>query len=126
MRRLLELDFMGPEKPEPYWDDIDFGSHYDRDGEPINMRQWGALHQDPEYKILRQEDVGDYWVSTVWIGIDHGLHRVHPDYPLMIFETMVFKGEESDLDCERYSTEAEALAGHERMVEKVRLLEAAT
>jgi len=38
----------------------------------------------------------------------------------MIFETMVFPkhGDWGELDCMRYSTEAEALAGHADMVAK--------
>jgi len=56
------------------------------------------------------------WVSTVWLGLDH----CFGDGPPVIFETMVFTTKESldDLDCKRYSTEAEALAGHAKMVEK--------
>jgi predicted cobalt transporter CbtA len=56
-------------------------------------------------------------VSTVWIGIDH---RFGDDGPPLIFETMVFNRAEGwgELDCERYSTEAEAVAGHAAMCEK--------
>lgn len=54
-------------------------------------------------------------VSTVWLGLDHQFG----DGPPLIFETMVFPAESSmDLDCERYSTEEEAKAGHSAMVEK--------
>jgi hypothetical protein len=123
MKRLLELGFIGSEEPEPFWDDFDFGRMYDRDGEPITMRQWGMLTHDLEYKVLKQEDVGPYWVSTVWLGIDHG----YEFYGLpIIFETMVFKGDRSDVECWRYATEAEAFAGHERMCEQVRVMLAAS
>jgi hypothetical protein len=54
-------------------------------------------------------------VSTVWLGLDHARHGA----PL-IFETMVFPSQEdfTDLDVARYTTRAEAMAGHEDMVEK--------
>jgi len=56
------------------------------------------------------------WVSTVWLGLDHSFGSGPP----LIFETMVFqnRSDMGDLDCERYSTEAEAIAGHERMCAK--------
>lgn len=52
-------------------------------------------------------------VSTVYLAIDHSWG----DGPPLIFETMVFGGK-YDREQERYSTEAEALAGHARWVEK--------
>lgn len=56
------------------------------------------------------------WVSTVWLGLDHQ----YGDGPPLIFETMVFPGKDDigELDCERYSTEADALAGHAALCEK--------
>lgn len=54
-------------------------------------------------------------VSTVQLPIDHGFGGK----PLW-FETMVFPSpaDSTDLDCERYETEEEALKGHEEMVKK--------
>lgn len=56
------------------------------------------------------------WVSTVWLGLNHQ----YGDGPPLIFETMVFPNQKDmgELDCDRYSTEAEALAGHAAMVDK--------
>jgi hypothetical protein len=82
------------------------------------MMLWGQLHSDPVYKRVAENYVGPLWVSTVWLGLDHGWG----DGPPVIFETMVFKTEGADNInwdediCERYSTEEEALAGHERIV----------
>ena len=56
---------------------------------------------------------GKGYVSTVWMGLDHNFR----DGPPLIFESMYFGGGDEE-DQERYSTEAEALAGHERMVKK--------
>lgn len=52
-------------------------------------------------------------VSTVFLGIDHGFNG-----SLILFETMIFGGEH-DESCSRYSTWAEAEAGHKKWVEKV-------
>jgi hypothetical protein len=52
-------------------------------------------------------------VSTVFLGIDHGWS---PDEPPVVFETMIFGGPESEYQ-ERYSTEAEAIEGHEKALQ---------
>lgn len=57
----------------------------------------------------------DVTVSTVFLSIDHQWG----DGPPLIFETMVFGGP-LDSECERYSTEQEAIEGHERWVEKAK------
>lgn len=122
----------------------DFPRYFDREGQPIDLHEWGRLSEDRKYKVLKQESVGVFWISTVWLGLDHSFRRrldpTGEHEPPVIFETMVFdqgpKGAEetyqglrkvmdgddyspwSELDAERYATEAEALAGHARMVEK--------
>lgn len=54
-------------------------------------------------------------VSTVFLGLDHQFGQGPP----LVFETMVFGGP-CDGDQDRYSTWAEAEAGHQRIVERVR------
>jgi hypothetical protein len=57
-------------------------------------------------------------VSTVFLKIDH---RFGNEGPPVLYETMVFQGESfDDLDCERYSTKEQAIAGHKAMMEKHR------
>jgi len=41
-------------------------------------------------RIVRQEDVGPYWVSTVFLGLDHNWLEVGPP---RLFETLVFRTE---------------------------------
>jgi hypothetical protein len=97
------------------------GQWYLRDGTiTTDMRVWGEKFQDPAYKRVAETTLPDgKWVSTVWVGMDHSFGD---EGPPLIFETMVFPTALTlgDLDCERYSTEAEALAGHEAMVAKWR------
>lgn len=95
---------------------------YDRKGNPLSfqtdeeMRAVEALLSDPQYKRVAETTLPDgTWVSTVWLGLDHSFGAKGPP---LIFETMVFR---SELDlreeaCLRYPTEAEALAGHTRVV----------
>lgn len=94
--------------------------HYDRQGNVIpDLMEWARLHNDDNYKRVAQDTIGTLWVSTVWLGLDHSFGGGPP----LIFETMVFdhgENDRSDLDCRRYSTEAEALAGHEEVCEEIR------
>ena len=69
--------------------------------------------------------MGVYWISTVWLGLDHNYFQ---NGPPLIFETMVFANPETDeegyglteFDVLRYATEEEAIAGHNAMVLLVR------
>jgi len=115
---LLELD-----QPEiaAAMDEIDRhrpGMYFDRDGEEITMGQWSILFGHKPYQILQQDHVGPYFVSTVWLGMNHQW----VDGPPMIFETMVFGPGGDDETTDRYPSEDDALAGHERRLDQVRLL----
>ena len=108
---------------------------YDREGNKITtadydtepdlwMEQMGEVEKklsDRSYKVLKQENTpeGKYWISTVWLGLDHSFSGSKP----LIFETMVFDRHNGEVDyasneMKRYSTEAAALKGHVRMVKK--------
>ena len=93
--------------------------YYDRQGNQIaDVLAWSLKRaKDPEYKCVAQTTLPDgKWVSTVWLGLNHN----YGDGPPLIFETMVFpkEGRWGELDCERYTTEAEALAGHQMMIDR--------
>ena len=95
---------------------------YDRAGLPITMEEWGQLREIEEYHRVGSTDVGEYWVSTVWLGLNH---QFSPHGPPLIFETMVFLKSQrddvedrglADIDVVRYATEEEAQKGHDAMV----------
>lgn len=116
------------------WDQHN-GLYFDRQGRPITLRQWGQRFQDMDYKRVALTEFPDgRLVSTVWLGLDHNWGAGPP----AIFETMVFGGEikgkieitgfgermgfqsrDEEL-CERYATEEEARAGHERICAAIR------
>ena len=91
--------------------------HYRKDGTPIdNTIEWGVLFQDRAYKRIACDKLPKTkkWVSTVWLGLDHSFTE---EGPPLIFETMAFSGKGfEELDCRRWATEAEAIAGHRDMV----------
>lgn len=93
-------------------------SYYNRQGEPITVGEW--MLSGPEVRRVAVAQIGDVRVSTIWLGLDHQYGAGPP----LIFETMVFNDalddEHDERDCERYSTEAEAVAGHAEWVAKVR------
>jgi hypothetical protein len=93
--------------------------YYDREGKPISQKEWTRLMGVEDYKIVAQHQVGDSWVSTVWLGINHNFGSTGP---AIIFETMVFGGRLADEMC-RYATEAQAVEGHAVMVGRVRAIQ---
>ena len=103
-------------------DPDDYPLYFDRDGNRIDSHTMWRLKSDESYKRVAETTVGDVWVSTVWTGYNYSLS---PDMlPPVIFETMAFSegAMEGALDefTERYTTLADAQAGHERVVEAVR------
>ena len=101
---------------------------YDKDGNPITMEQFSELKfgGDMEYHRVGSDDIGPYWVSTVWLGMDHNFFGHGPP---LIFETMVFLTAERDdpehhglreFDTHRWSTLEEAQKGHQDVCTLVR------
>jgi hypothetical protein len=89
------------------------GMYYDREGNELSLEQWAVYHE-VQNKRVAETDVEDFWVSTVWLGLDHS----YGDGPPLIFETMVFPKDGPMLEryCERYPSEDAARAGHDRAV----------
>lgn len=94
------------------------GEYYDRQGNPMTLTEWAQSFEtrQGQRRVAETTLANGRWVSTVWMGLDHSFGSGPP----LIFETMVFASpdDRADLDCDRYSTEAEALVGHQRMCEK--------
>ena len=92
---------------------------YDKQGNPVTIEEWVKLTENnPDYKRVGLDIVGTKRISTVLLGLNHNYYL--SGLPL-IFETMVFDSDGfDDEECVRYSTEAEALAGHQAIVERYR------
>lgn len=95
----------------------------DDNGNPVpepDLMAWGTWMQTGD-RTIKKTKIGDIKVSTVFLGLDHNYLGQGPP---LLYETMCFRADgqvvERD-DCfARYSTRAEALAGHEQIVESVR------
>lgn len=87
--------------------------YFDRRGEPVTLRRWSELQRDRRYRTVVVTASRGLLVSTVWLGIDHGMGLGPP----IIFETMIFPDPTGptlgdELYCARYATEAAAKIGH--------------
>ena len=96
--------------------------YYDRGNRPLTMDQYARLLENRDYKRVASQFVGTYWISTVWLGLDHSFYGGPP----LIFETMVFANTPDDLSelgddvwCDRYTTEHQAVLGHYAAVVEV-------
>lgn len=94
-----------------------------------DVNEWAAMFEGPK-RFIRQDRIGDVFVSTVFLGIDHGLSSPG-DHPV-VFETMAFqqanperpKSLGDELLQDRYCTYDEAERGHARAVRRVREIQA--
>ncbi len=103
------------------WDEIIYRNKL---GNRIEADEMEILFRHKDYKIVGQDKVGNYFVSTVWLGVPH-LGGAY-------FETMVTvlpKGgtdpRESgefgkEIDIYRYHSLKEAEEGHEKVVKNLR------
>lgn len=83
--------------------------YYNRCGEPISVHEWSDLYRDEDYRRVAHAEIGGVGVLTTWGGVGIG------DGPMGTYESLILYG---DLDVEQwyYATEAEAKAGHDRIV----------
>lgn len=109
-----------------------------KDKKPVKVdtvEEWGVMFENTDGRRVAQDTVGDFWISTVFLGMDHNFSS---DGPPLLFETMVFdqsckrplrlrkdSGEEiesigEDVYQNRYATWEEAEAGHKEAVEMVK------
>jgi len=82
----------------------------DKDNKPVKSTiiqhgEW--IEANPERKAVKQEHIGDIFVSTVFLGLDHAWNS---DIPVL-WETMIFGGEHDQYQ-DRYTSVEDALEGH--------------
>ena len=89
--------------------------YYRRDGTPYpDVSAWAIDFEYMDRQVGRTILKDGTIISTVYLGLDHSFGLGEP----LIFETMVHI--DQWVDQIRYSTEAEAKAGHEKIVKKWR------
>lgn len=83
-----------------------------------SMSEWHKCFRNSKKRIVDKTQVGEIFVSTVFLGIDHG-YGLNSEG--LVFETMVF-GPDVPHMTTRYRTWDEAEAGHKKIVEEVKAL----
>lgn len=110
-------------------DDLPWIGQYilDENGEPVpakSLREWGRWMETSWGQSCRAGNkIGNALVSTVFLGLDHD-HGFVTDvagfdpapYKPVLWETMIFGGAQ-DLFQVRYTSRADALAGHGKIVQ---------
>lgn len=89
--------------------------YYDKEGLPITAMSWALLMESATYRLIKQDEAKNKnWVSTVWLGLNHG----HKKGEILIFETMVFRSQDDTtiVSGRRYATEKKAREGHEELL----------
>jgi hypothetical protein len=81
----------------------------DRTAEPCDMDEWQAFFADAAGRRVARTEVGDYLVSTVFIGVGHQL-----------FETMRFRPSGEVDFCVRMATWSLAEISHDTVVAETR------
>jgi len=93
--------------------------YYTLDGHtprPCSMEEAKQTLRDTDRRRVGFDRVGPWEVSTVFLALDHQFGAGPP----MLFETMVFKGDDrNDLYAARYSTWEAAEAGHQAVVRRL-------
>jgi hypothetical protein len=100
---------------------VTFGRYYDRHGKPITLAEWASYIEGGEsYRVVKRTDLQNGGrLSTVWLGLDRNLAL--GGGPPLIFESMLFGRDGRTWDMRRWSTEAEALEGHDAWLARLEL-----
>ena len=84
--------------------------------EPCDMKALAGIDR-AKSRIL--DEIGGVKVSTVFLGLDHRFSDSLEDGPPVLWETMIFGGAHDEHQ-ERYTSRADAIAGHARAVKMVK------
>lgn len=91
----------------------------DAKGEPVeepDVLVWAKwFDSDTRDHFASRTWVANAQVSTVFLGLDHAFGEGPP----ILWETMIFCGERDEYQ-ERYTSKADAIAGHKRIVAELR------
>lgn len=95
-------------------------NYYKLDGKnlvPCDLMEWARWFENGNRHVA-QDVLGEFRVSTVFLGLDHSFGSGPP----LLFETMIFGPPDHNLNetMDRYTTWEQAEAGHQAMLDKVR------
>ena len=83
--------------------------HYilDKEGNahPTDVMTWARWFEEKNLRVVGQTEIGAFFVSTVFLGIDH---RFGGEGPPILWETYVFHSPDGDSRMRRYCSRSEA------------------
>jgi hypothetical protein len=91
----------------------------DKNNRPLPCRnavehiRWES--KNPDRKVVKQQHIGDTYISTVFLGLDHAYGGKKP----ILWETMIFGGKHDQYQV-RYASYDDAVKGHEIAVKLVK------
>ena len=65
---------------------------------------------------VKHDTIGNKLVSTIYYRLNHGRGKEDPT----LWETMLFDENGDSIECEHYTSHADALKGHQRWCDKVK------
>jgi len=92
---------------------------------PVDLMTWATWSEDRKNTVIKQEDIGNYFVSTIFVGLDHSFESYKEGdvmHKPLLFETVIMKraGFESLDYMERCTTRRQAIAQHKRAINYLR------
>lgn len=80
----------------------------------LEAAKW--LEEGSDRRIVKQDQINDVFVSTVFLGLDHSMYWDEDKTPVL-WETMIFGGTHDQEYQERYTSYEDALEGHQKALE---------
>lgn len=99
---------------------MDTGNYIlDENGDPqaVDILTWGKMFETAD-RTVAVEMIGDWRVSTVFLGLDHNFSDTGPP---ILWETMVFGLPDDEEIMDRYTSKVDALKGHKRICDEMRV-----
>jgi hypothetical protein len=98
-----------------------YANHESVRGYAEAYRNGERILESPE-RMVEQTSVNQYWISTVFLGLNHNYYLEGPPpwFETIVFEEKKGKRERSSRFVRHYTTWAEVEAGHRSMVEIIR------
>lgn len=81
-----------------------------------DLIKWGAWMASPHARRIAWSEIGEWTVSTVFLGINHSFGHGPP----VLWETMVFGPKPWDQPQWRYTSREAAVSHHDQVAEHIR------
>lgn len=103
---------------EVFWE---YPPYRNKLGDIIEADEMEILLRDKEYRVIGQDRIDNYLISTVWLGVPHDMGEAYFEtvitkIPKDSIDTTEGKGFDVEIDIHRYSTLNEAEEGHAEIV----------